>query len=134
MTTDRNPYWIWGDVELPNHLLTVLRDRSIHVEFRDDAAMDLGDFDEPAVEQALIEALSFPEEDATVADSCATSLVEIWSRQDRVRDPGEIASISPRAAELVRAYLQGRQSPPAAGSPSHGVARADVPERTVAED
>ena len=64
-----------------DYLIRVLQDKSIDLGVRDDAAMDLGAYDEPRVLEALIQAAIDLEEDEMVSDSCGTSIMEIWGRK-----------------------------------------------------
>ncbi len=64
----------------PQGLIEVLLDVTASEVDRDDAAIDLGAYDEPEVEEALIRVgadLSTPN---SVAASCGESLAEIWMR------------------------------------------------------
>ena len=64
----------------PQGLIEVLLDVTASEVDRDGAAIDLGAYDEPEVEEALIRVgadLSTPN---SVAASCGESLAEIWMR------------------------------------------------------
>ena len=68
----------------PQCLIEVLLDVTASEAERDDAAMDLAAYDEPAVEEALIRVgadLSTPN---VVAASCGESLAEIWLRKKQL--------------------------------------------------
>lgn len=71
-------------VKQPEDLIRALLNRSGYVEVRDDAAMDLSDYDEPEVERALVQVASDPGTEGTVVSSCGESLAEIWARQGRL--------------------------------------------------
>lgn len=62
-------------------LIRVLQDKSIDLGVRDDAAMDLGAYDEPRVIEALIQTAADLEENDMILDSCGTSIMEIWARK-----------------------------------------------------
>ncbi|MEM9403548.1 MAG: hypothetical protein AAGA44_13810 [Pseudomonadota bacterium] len=68
------------DAVQPDGLLSVLRDRSAPFGDRHDAAMDLADYDEPEVVDALTKVKEDPSEDADIAEEAAHSLLEIRRR------------------------------------------------------
>jgi len=63
-------------------LIEVLQDGLANVSEKDDAAMDLSEYDSPEVIQALISKGSDDHEDPVVLNSCGESLAEIWLRKD----------------------------------------------------
>ena len=63
-------------------LVRILMHRDGELGERDDAAMLLGSFDHPEAEDALIEVVFDAATDPDLAESCAESLGEIWSRKD----------------------------------------------------
>jgi hypothetical protein len=65
-------------VAQPQGLISVLRDLDAPLDARDDAALDLGDFDEAL--PVLIEIAVRPGEDEMIMDSCGESIAEIWQR------------------------------------------------------
>ena len=67
----------------PAGLIQVLLDPNAEFGDRDDAAMDLGAFDEIEVEKALAEVACDAAKEA-LADSCGESLAEIWCRRGHV--------------------------------------------------
>jgi hypothetical protein len=67
MTTDR-----------AQAIIAVLLDGSARVDERDDAAMDLSGFNEPAVHAALGRVATDPAEPDLVAGSAGESLAELW--------------------------------------------------------
>jgi hypothetical protein len=62
-------------------IILLLEDETI--SNRDEAAMDLSEYDDPLAERALIQGAANPNTDAMTAYSCGFSLAEIWVRQDR---------------------------------------------------
>lgn len=62
----------------PAGLISVLRDRSAEHGDRDDAAMDLAEYDTAIT--ALIEVAMSPDEDEDLVESCGESIAEIWQR------------------------------------------------------
>lgn len=83
----------------PEGLISVLLNTEAGYGDRDDAAMDLGEFDEPAVEEALLKVVLSPTEDEGIADSAGESLWQIWSRKGK-RDTNLIALMHPAARKF----------------------------------
>ena len=65
-------------VDQPAGLMSVLLDPAAPIGDRDDAAMDLGAYDEAL--PTLVSVISTPDEDEMIIDSCAESIWEIWQR------------------------------------------------------
>ena len=63
-------------------LIKVLLDRSASIADRDDAAMDLGDYDDPEVLDALIAIAVNANDEELVLASCGQSIAEIWIRKN----------------------------------------------------
>lgn len=76
-------------MEQPTGLIAVLLDRSASISERDDAAMDLADFDEAEAVDALLAVAVDRDENTIVQDSAGTSLGEIWKRNG-VKHPPEL--------------------------------------------
>lgn len=72
------------DLKQPQGLISVLLDRNAEFGDRDDAAMDLGMYDEEEAELALLAVASDSHTDPLLADSCGESLAEIWCRKGKV--------------------------------------------------
>lgn len=66
----------------PQGLIGVLLNTTAEYGDRDDTAMDLGAYDEPEAEEALLKVASDPVTDAALAETCGKSLGEIWVRRD----------------------------------------------------
>jgi HEAT repeat protein len=64
-----------------DYLIRVLQDKFIDLGVRDDAAMDLGAYNEPRVLEALIQTATDLEEHEMILASCGTSVMEIWGRK-----------------------------------------------------
>lgn len=96
-------------IKQPEGLIKVLL--NINAEFgdRDDAAMDLGGFDEIEVEQALAKIACDSNVDEGLADSCGESLAEIWCRQSRLNEKVFLA-LTPAALLIALAIIEA-QSP-----------------------
>lgn len=67
-------------IKQPEGLISVLLDYSAEFGDRDDAAMDLGAFDGPDVEKALLKIVCNKSEDENIIDRAAESLSEVWAR------------------------------------------------------
>jgi hypothetical protein len=83
----------------PEGLISVLLNTEAEFGDRDDAAMDLGEFDEPAAEEALLKVVLLHTEDEGIADSAGESLWQIWSRKGK-RDTNLIALMHPSARKF----------------------------------
>ena len=86
----------------PEGLIGVLLDPSARLDERDDAAMDLAKFDEPSVEEALLQVVLNHSEDELVADSAGESLRNIWDRKLKYVEP-LVAQMHPAARRLFDA-------------------------------
>jgi len=65
-----------------NALIELLFDATATIAERDDAAMDLSEFPETAVVNALIAKAKDMNEDETILNSCGESLGSIWVQQN----------------------------------------------------
>ena len=68
-------------VKQPQGLIDVLLDKRPENYDRDDAALDLGAYDEPDAEEALFQVATDPATDDDLADRCGESLANIWCRK-----------------------------------------------------
>ena len=71
----------------------------------DDAARDLGRYDEPEAEEALIKKATDLSIDDDLADVCGESLAEIWCRRG-VIDQEILARLHPVAREIATGTIQ----------------------------
>ena len=83
-------------VEQPAGLISVLLDKSAAFGDRDDAAMDLGSFENPEAVNALLKIVQDLTEDEDLIDSAAESLMEIWSKSGQ-KNPDLIKRMHPIA-------------------------------------
>lgn len=83
----------------PEGLISVLFDTKAQLGDRLDAAMDLGEYDEPAAEQALLRIVLDAKADDDLADEAGNSLCEIWARQEKF-DPELVARMHPEARKF----------------------------------
>ena len=88
----------------PAGLIAVLRDASPGNNDRDDAAMDLSQFDEPEVRTLLAEVATDPATDPELADTAADSLAEIWCRTG-VFDRDVYQRLTGDALTVARAWI-----------------------------
>ena len=79
-----------------SELLSYLQNRANDLGSRDDVAMDLGRFDEPEVEDALLKITLDQSEEEMIIDSAGDSLREIWERK----------GVEPRDVELMHPSAQ----------------------------
>ena len=64
-------------------LIDILFDPTARIDEKDDAAMDLGEYDDDKALKALIKAAQDPETDEyCVLDSCGESIASIWVRRN----------------------------------------------------
>lgn len=85
-------------VKQPDGLISVLLDRTLRPDERDDAAMDLSAYDEAL--PILIEAAQNLSEDEMVAESIGESLGEMWKRLGGF-DPTVVARMHPAAQREI---------------------------------
>ena len=88
-----------NEVQQPSGLISVLMDKTVEFGDRDDAAMDLGSYDGPEVEEALLKVVMDHTEDKDILESVVESVSEIWIRAGR-EYPGLVEKMHPVAREL----------------------------------
>lgn len=91
--------------EQPNALITLLLDETAEFGDRDDAAMDLCQFDEPSVEVALLRIAMSSDEDPELVERCGESLAVIWCRKNKP-DRTKINCLQPTALGILTAYCR----------------------------
>jgi hypothetical protein len=89
-------------------LVALLRNRAARIDERDDAAIDLGQSDDPAALTALLEVGSNPGEDETVVGSCGESIADIAIRRGSL-DESWLGRLAPAALRELRSRLQGER-------------------------
>lgn len=89
----------------PAGLISVLCDKSARLDERDDAAIDLGRFDEPEALAALVAAATDATEDNLIVGKAGESIGEIWQRTGRL-DLGLLERLLPSAQREVKSLLQ----------------------------
>ena len=89
-------------------LVELLRDTHAEYGDRDDAAMELGAFDNPEVEEALAAVAADPQSDSELADPCGESLAQIWIRKGTV-NPGIWERLQPAARDVAEALLKSQR-------------------------
>ncbi|ALC89082.1 hypothetical protein AM500_04195 [Bacillus sp. FJAT-18017] len=65
-------------------LIKLLLDQTAREDERDDAAIDLAQYDNDEVEAALIQAIHDSNTTEIIRASCGASLAEIWLRTNRI--------------------------------------------------
>jgi len=91
----------------PAGLISLLLDRYAPFGDRHDAAMDLGAFETPESENALISIVLDRPEDDDLVETAAESLAEIWA-QTRRFDRDVLARLPDAATPIVFALLDAR--------------------------
>jgi hypothetical protein len=85
----------------PEGLISVLLEVQAEFGDRHDAAMDLGGYDEPSAEEALLHVALKHEEDDGIADAAGESLLEIWKRKGK-HDAALVARMHPAAQKFFQ--------------------------------
>lgn len=80
-------------------LVEILRDPSASISDRDDAAMDLSEYDEAL--GVLIDVASDDSENPTILGTCGSSIAEIW-RRIGIYDDEVVAKLAPPARDELR--------------------------------
>lgn len=83
-------------------LIKILLDRDASIADRDDAAMDLSEFDEAL--DILIEVASDESDNAVVLGSCGSSIAEIWRRLGLYDTDAYNALSSPARDEIKASF------------------------------
>lgn len=86
-------------------LIAILQDEQANVSEKDDAAMDLGNSDNPLAVQALTTKGQDIKEDDLVLNSCGESLAEIWIRNNYF-DQRLYDILLPKAKQGARAVIE----------------------------
>ncbi|RMH44327.1 MAG: hypothetical protein D6694_05950 [Gammaproteobacteria bacterium] len=88
-------------------LVGVLLDSAAELAERDDAAMDLGEFDDARALNALYQVASNHAEDETLAASCGESIAQIWLRRG-VCDEQILEALHPSARREILALISSK--------------------------
>jgi len=89
----------------PKSLITLLLDETAEFGDRDDAAMDLCQFNEPSVEVALLRIATSSDEDPELVERCGESLAAIWCRKNKL-DRTKINYLQSAALSILTAYCR----------------------------
>lgn len=87
-----------------NRLIEVLIDRQARIDERDDAAINLGDFDDARALQVLLFVASDSSESEIVLASCGESIGAIWKRQ-AVWSDEQLERMTPIARRELKASM-----------------------------
>ena len=82
-----------------DQLIAILENRLASVAERDDAAMDLGEYDSPAAMRCLLRIASDPDESEMVQASAGESLAMVWLRNG-VFDPDTMRGLTATASSV----------------------------------
>src|SRR4051812_42203300 len=93
---------------LPDGLISVLLDRTASGAERDDAAMDLGAYDDKRVLEVLLAVAADPAEDQAIAGSAGESIAEIWLRTGEF-DRAVLARLAPVARAEALGLVRSQQ-------------------------
>jgi len=94
-------------VDQPAGLISVLLNNKLEFGDRDDAAMDLSEFDDPNAEDALFKVASDPLSDEDLAQRCGESLAIIWCRKSVVNREA-LNMVQKSAHEIAIAVIKAR--------------------------
>jgi HEAT repeat protein len=86
-------------------LIEVLLDKNLREDERDDAAMDLGEYNDLRALEALIKVASDPDENMTVVDSCAESIGSILIERNEF-DNSIIDGLAPVAKRILIKFIK----------------------------
>ena len=86
-------------------LIDVLIDNTARPDERDDAAMDLGRFNDDRALNALLRVGSNPNEDEMILDSCGDSIGEILVKKGKY-DPTFINNLAPVARSALYSFIK----------------------------
>ncbi len=89
-------------------LREILFDRHLSISERDDAAIDLGQFDVTEALDALLTIALNPQEDELVLSSCGESIALIWLRTGKF-DSHKLAQLADPAQVEARALIKSQQ-------------------------
>ena len=92
----------------PQGLVSVLLDEYAPFGDRDDAAMDLGAYDEPEAEEALFSVACRPDTDRLLTETCGESLGEIWSWRGSLNRDG-LMKLDGVAKEFALGVIKARR-------------------------
>jgi hypothetical protein len=94
----------------PEGLISVLLDQNAEVGDRDDAAMDLGSFDGPDVEAALLQVLLDHKENEILVETAAISFGELWIRSEKKNFDIIIDKMHPEARRYFSEFFSKNSS------------------------
>lgn len=86
-------------------LIEILLDKNLREDERDDAAMDLGEYNDLRALRALIKVASDPDENMTVMDSCAESIGSILIARNEF-DNSILDGLAPIAKKIVIKFIK----------------------------
>lgn len=86
-------------------LINVLLDSAAREDERDDAAMDLGKFNDNRALKALLKVASNPNECETILDSCGESIGEILVKQEKY-DFALLNKLAPTAKDAAYSFIK----------------------------
>lgn len=96
-----------SQIDIIEGLVSVLLDFTAELSERDDAAMDLGEFDDERALSALYQVANNHTEDETLAASCGESIAQIWLRRGAC-DEQILETLHPSASSEVLALVSSK--------------------------
>ena len=89
-----------------DQLIAILFDDTARVDEKDDAAMDLGDYNDDRALSALIQIVTDENEEPFIFDKCGESIASIWVNRDYF-DTNLYKKMVPDAQYELYGYIQG---------------------------
>jgi hypothetical protein len=87
-------------------LIEILLDTNARIDERDDAAMDLGQYNDDRALNALLSIVLNPNEEKSIMDVCGESIAEIWVKRDYF-DVNLYNKMVPLAQFELYSYIKG---------------------------
>lgn len=85
-------------------LIQILLDSSASLSERDDAAIDLGNFEDEKALNALIAFATNHKEEESIMDVCGESIAKIWVKRDQF-NPDIFKNLHPYAQHEAQMYI-----------------------------
>ena len=92
-------------MQQPEGLISVLLDKTACIDERDDAAMDLGAYDDNRVLTALLSIVLDSKAESFIMDTCGESIAEIWVKRNYF-DIDIYKKIAPAARHELYRYIK----------------------------
>ena len=88
-----------------NYFIQILLNKTASISERDDAAIDLGNFDSEEALDALLSVARDKEDDDSIMDVCGESIAQIWVRRNQI-DIEAYKNLHPYAQHEAKMYIE----------------------------